>query len=251
MKANSARKSSVLVVALVLWLGLASSPAGDPIVQTGPARKPPSDKGFFTVPDSQMVWGESTNFLRADPAGTTKATELRVGIRCTNNAMVLSLKPFKVVQSASVYLNSRLGRPVWDYPVTTNDGVPTQLVTNPVDFLFLPPENDRFVIGVTDSSGQPVPKTAQGRELGQSPLGGRIFWRNWGKYGCKGCGLMPWADDELYALDPTKYFAIEKSGVYKLTLVQRLYMVDTNAYLKAITLPPVTLDVKVEDAIIR
>jgi hypothetical protein len=251
MKSNSATKSSIFVMALAFWLGGVFSRADDPPVQTGPAGQPLSGKGFFTVPESQMVWGQTTNFLRADPGGKTKATELRVGMRCTNSIMVLSLRSLKAAQSVSVYLNSRLGRPVWDYPVTTNDGVPTQMVTNWVDFLFLPPENDRFIITLTDDNGRPVPKTPQGRELGQSPLRANIFWRDWGKYGCRHCDLLPWADEELYALDPTKYFAIEKTGLYKLTVVQRLYIIDTNAFLKAISLPPVTVDVKVEDTSIK
>jgi hypothetical protein len=36
--------------------------------------------------------------------------------------------------------------------------------------------------------------------------------------------------------------------LYKLTLVQYMYIVDNNAYLKAIELPPVTIDVRVENA---
>jgi hypothetical protein len=48
-------------------------------------------------------------------------------------------------------------------------------------------------------------------------------------------------------LDPTKYFKITKQGLYKLTVTQRLYVMDTNTYLKAITLPPVSVKVRVEN----
>ena len=50
----------------------------------------------------------------------------------------------------------------------------------------------------------------------------------------------------MWELNPARYFIIEKPGLYKLTVIQRLYVADTNSYLKTITLPPVTVDVRVE-----
>ncbi len=100
---------------------------------------------------------------------------------------------------------------------------------------------------MTDANGKAVPKTAEGRDLGQKGLPAKVYWSHWERYGYHGVDLLPHEDCKLYPLDPTKYFMIEQPGFYKLTLAQRLYVVDTNTYLKTISLPPVTIDVKVED----
>jgi len=42
-------------------------------------------------------------------------------------------------------------------------------------------------------------------------------------------------------------FIVKITGLYKLTVSERLYVVDTNRCLKALALPPVTVDVKVKD----
>jgi hypothetical protein len=218
-----------------------------------PHRQIPHGKELFTVPESQMTWGETTNFMRADPGGKFMPTTLKVGIRATNSMIVLSGQPLKLVYPASVYIKSVLGRPVWTYPETNVGGVPSRNVdsSNWVSFMYLPLENDRLAVEMTDADGKPVPKTSEGAGLGQTGLPAKVYWRHWGRYGYHGVDLLPHEDHELYPLDPTKYFMIENPGLYKLTLVQRLYVVDTNTYLKAITLPPVTVDVKVADSASR
>lgn len=55
------------------------------------------------------------------------------------------------------------------------------------------------------------------------------------------------ANPRMSDLDPTRYFRIKQPGLYRLTVTQRIYIVDTNTYLKAITLPPVTVAVRVEN----
>jgi hypothetical protein len=114
---------------------------------------------------------------------------------------------------------------------------------------YLPPMDQRVNMTMTDAAGVDVPKTSEGLKLGKKPILKRsaLSFR-WDKYGCQSIVLWPKADSELYPIDPAKYFAIERPGLYKLTLVQYMYIVDNNAYLKAIELPPVTIDVRVENA---
>lgn len=163
---------------------------------------------------------------------------LRVGIRSSNGVIVLSGKPAKLVHPASVYLKSVLAPPFW---TATNSDPNDRVLT------FLPPINERFAISMTDATGLPVPKTAEGRSLGQTPsLARSVRSFRWDKYGCQCVVLLPQEDYELYPIDPTKYFMIENTGLYKLTLIQRLYLVDSNSCLKAINLPVVSIDVNVE-----
>ncbi len=134
----------------------------------------------------------------------------------------------------------------------------------------MPPVNERFVLSLTDSDGEPVPKTPEGQALNRPPsLKPNTRWTDLPRAGTTQPGTfglfpkelfkMAFSDKigagvsipneevkKMFELDPTNYFLLQKPGRYKLTVIQRLYLEDTNTYLKIISLPPVAVVVRVE-----
>jgi hypothetical protein len=218
----------------------------------------PSDEECYNQANPKMVWGSITNFVRGDPTGKPLQTELRSGINVSNGIIVISGKPLEVVRPVYLCIENCLG-PSFFIP-TYSQGVPTTRVdsTNVV-WAFLPAFNERLVLTLTDTNGAVVPKTSAGMSLGKPPsVKPYTRWFRWGNDGYKLFTLFPkgvieipfpYIGDNVRELecDPTKYFDIKMPGFYKLTVIQRLYVVDTNTYLTTITLPPVTVDVRVEN----
>jgi hypothetical protein len=203
-------------------------------------------KESYTVPDSQMVWGATTNLQVRAPFDTVPVS-FKAGIRSSNGIIVLSGSPPKLLAPVSVYLENVYGRPFWTTPATTNNGVITHETgkSEYVGFIFLPSENERLAIEMRNADGIAVPKTRAGVKLAFPKLGGHK-WGHWDKDGRQGLALLSHQDVELYPFDPATYFAIEKPGVYKLRLVQHLYIIGDNRLLEPISLPPVTVELKVE-----
>jgi hypothetical protein len=202
-------------------------------------RENPHSKEFYTVPDSQMVWGEPTNLQLKNPFDIVSAM-LKAGIRSSNQEITLAGEPLKPVGRTLVYLKNVYGRPVWTIPHGTM--TPSEYLS----CIFLPPVNERMGVTMVDTKGVPVRKTTNGLNLTPPALEGKK-WNHWERDQRECISLLSHEDAEVYPLDPTKYFALEKPGLYKLTLIQHIYIIDTNNLLKAVDLPPVTIDVKVED----
>jgi hypothetical protein len=138
------------------------------------------------------------------------------------------------------------------------------LFTDATDlWIGIPPFNESVIVSMTDSNGVPVPKTPKGSALGQpltlKPETTLFRWggnnRNpWVKVysnaPCQvmtiGTGLEKELGPRYLLLDPAQYFSIEHPGLYKLTVTLRLYVVETNNFLKPITVPPVAVDLRIE-----
>jgi len=189
-----------------------------------------------TLDNPKMIWGETTNFLTGENHFTgivrdgqplkPVLTAIRGGIWVSNGLIILSGRPLKVLHMS--------------YKGFEN------VSTNTID-AFLPTFNERFAVTMFDTNGILVPKSRAGLSLGQSPsLKFNTAWHHWKRYSYMSAHLWP-KSILMYELDPTKYFVIKKPGLYKLTVIQNLYVVNTNGYLERITLPPVTTDVMVED----
>jgi hypothetical protein len=104
-------------------------------------------------------------------------------------------------------------------------------------------------ISMFTTNGDLVPKTEEGLNVGQFPtLDKRAINFQWDKYNCQCAVLSPDWDVELFHLDPIKYFDIKAPGRYKLQVSPRIYIIDTNANLKPIELPAITVDVQVNAA---
>jgi len=177
----------------------------------------------------KMLWGELTNLITGNTriSGTFSTLpplkfSFRSGINVNNGLIIVSLKTKRVVNPAYRAIEN----------FTTN------LIT-----AYLPEYNERFAVTLIDVNGVAVQKTKEGLSIGESPS----LKPNTQQFQAKH-NLPLWPKSIfMQELDPVKYFVIEKPGLYKLTLTQRLYVVKTNTFLETITLPPVTVDVRVEN----
>jgi hypothetical protein len=224
-----------------------------------PTNQIPSDEVRYNEANLKMIWGDTTNFLRGQFNGGPLQTVMRSGIDVNNGIIVLSGQPLGVVHPARLCIEDCLG-PLF-YTPTNDQGIPITPV-DPTNVIWglLPPFNERFNMAMTNLDGVPVPKTPEGRRFGRpESLKPNTEWYPQYMNVYKKLDLIPKqvlpmsfsenskATAGMNDLDPTKYFKITKQGLYKLTVTQRLYVMDTNTYLKAITLPPVSVNVRVEN----
>ena len=211
-----------------------------------------------------VIWGSETNFLRgAMVTGEPLATSVRVGIRVSGGEIVLSGQPLKLDHQACIGLEDLNTNA---YPQPEDSVVPAYDVI----WMDLPPAKERLQLSMTDSSGADVPKTPEGLSLGQPfSLKPKAGWMELPREGSgrrgimalmPGPGFIPcWVDDwpkstfptqeeleRAKELDPSRYFIITNMGLYKLTATLSIYVEDTNTCLKPVTLPPVTVNVRVE-----
>jgi hypothetical protein len=226
------------------------------------------DQQRYTISNTKMIWGEATNFISGDLSGGSLLTSLRSGIDVSNGIITLSGKPLRPLHPTRLFIENHSGPPWWTFPTTYDQGIPNTHVpsTNWV-FAFMPPVSERCEIAMTDKNGRPVPKTPAGLALGQPPtLKPNTKWFRFARNNHTRFGLTPKQVDEVElsdpagrgalltpenvakarGLDPTAYFVLEEPGLYRLTIAQRLYVADTNSCVKAITLPPVAVNVSVQ-----
>lgn len=232
MRPYSILKRVGFVVAFALWLGLCSANAADSPIRVL------AKKAQFNVPESQMTWGLTTNFTRGDiSAEAAFPAAIKAGIRSPNHAIVLSGNLLRPAPPVSVYLES----------VSGSGGVATNFDPTNRIWTFVPPTNERMAVSMFTANGDPVPKSTQGLSLGKPPTLDRSAVNfKWDKYGCQCAVLLPDRDCEIYSLDPAAFFDVTAIGRYKLVLVPRIYIIDTNANLKPVELPAVTINVVIE-----
>ena len=226
----------------------------------------PNDEELYNKANPKMIWGEPTNFFRADFAGRGPLlTSLRSALDVSNGAILLSGHPLRPRHPVHILIENFIGSSSCESPTKFNQGVPTfsEDPTNVVN-AFMPVFNDRLALNMTDSRGAPVLRTHEGMLLNQTPdFKQNTPWREFKKRGFgifpkqlsampisdkagSAASILPGAAAAMWELDPTKYFLLNKPGLYTLTLVQRVYVIDTNEFLKVITLPPVAVPVSVE-----
>ena len=226
----------------------------------------PSNESEFNNTNPTIIWGGTTNFLRGSHfGGKPLSTSLRSVINASNGVIILSGRPLRVVQPACLYVENIRGQLC--YTSTTNLYMP---MTNVV-FAYMPPINERLVLSMTDTNGAPVPKTPEGLLLGQPlSLKPKTRWDDLPRVGTGQIGAfsifpkqlfqVPFSDKNRtgvsltdqevkrdFELDPTRYFIVVKSGLYKLAVVQCFYVEDTNAYLSPITLPALNVNVRIDN----
>jgi len=231
----------------------------------------PSNEVEYSNANPKMIWGEVTNFFRGDRfGGVPLPTALRSAINVKNGVIVLSGDPLKVVNSVELYIENIAG-PLYESPTAYVQGVPT-FEASPTNVVIacMPPLDERLALTLTDTNGLPVTKTSEGRALNRpSSLKGKTRWSDLPRAGTGRRGMfsifprqlfqMAFSDkigagvrlsgqelERAWDFDPTRYFEIEKPGLYKLTIVQRINIEDTNSYLKTISLPQLTVNVRVE-----
>lgn len=194
--------------------------------------------------NSKMIFGDTTNVLMGNlrvPGGTiTHWLDLVpavfravIDVPNTNGVVILSL-------SNKIPYPALRGYELISSPIIVN--------SNSFVEAYLPRLGEEFVLTMTDTNGVTVPKTTEGKTIGKpdSLKPGTNFTEARRKH-YFGSPMWPGLEGiPLQWLDPAKYFVLEKPGLYKMTFVQRLYIVDSNLCLKSISLPPVKVDVRVE-----
>jgi len=211
-----------------------------------------SDQTRYTITNPKMIWGEVTNFLRGDLSGNCLPTSLRSGIDVSGGVIVLSGKPLRPQHPARLFLQNYSGPAFWTFPTKYDQGVAISSIptTNWV-FAYMPPASHSLAMSMTDSNDTPVSKTPLGSSTGQQPaLRPKTVWYRFEKNNHGRFGLLPKEVQEiteLSPLDPARYFALEVPGLYKLTLALRIFVMDTNSYVRTVTLPQVDVDVLVEN----
>jgi|SRR5882724_4485574 len=187
------------------------------------------------IDDSMMAWSASTNFMvgnlhsQASPSRLSPIeVTMRCGINVSNRTIVYSLKSQAMLHPAYRAIEN----------ISTNE-----------PWCFQPLPNERFAIELEDSNGNLVKKTKLGQLLG-SPVSLRPdtlythAYSHGNRY--KNFDGLP-KMVSMKEFDISKIFVLERPGLYKLTMSQRLYVVSTNFYLKTIYLPPATVAVRVEN----
>ena len=240
---SSITSSAVIVLAMSAEIGSFISRAED-------TNGAPNDATNFMRANPKMAWGEKTNVVVGDTGFsggigntlTPLTVELWAGIDARDGVIVLSGQPSKVVRPTDLHLFTGATQ-VW---------------------IGIPPFNESVTASMTDSNGAPVPKTVKGLALGQPlTLKPETTWTRWGGNNRNpwakvyniasrqvltiGTGLEKLTSSGYLVLDPGQYFSIQNPGIYKLTVTLRLYVVETNMFLKPITLPPVSVDVRVQE----
>lgn len=241
MKSTSLTVATLLTVAAFTILGDISGEARDITNIIG------SLEDQLEAAYPKMVFGGTTNFVRGDVndhivahALKPLATSIRAEIGAKDGIIHLSGQPLKVVKPAHLYVVRASRSPHWIW-------------------VGVPPFKQSVNLSMTNAGGLPVERTTEGADLGQPlTLQTGTAWIKWG-----GNNRNPWfvvphelikfasgleknASGNYFVVDPTRYFSIKAPGVYKMTVTLRLYVVGTNTYLRPITLPPVTVPVRVE-----
>lgn len=234
-------KSIPTTRSFVTWLVVCAG-LSNAIANNGNTNYESSAEAKFRRAKPRMIWGQTTNFIGGEPGNNLMplSLSLRAGVDAREGVVVLSGQPLKTLNYATLNV----------------------FTDSPQVWVGVPPFHESVILSMTGSNGVAVPKTAKGASLGQPlTLKPATTWFRWA-----GNRRNPWfkvystegsiemiilADQEKYAthgffvVDPTEYFSIKNPGLYQLTVTLRLYVVDTNAYLKPITLPPVTVPMHV------
>ena len=115
-----------------------------------------------------------------------------------------------------------------------------------MDFLWIPPETERYRVSLLDEQGKPVERTAKGQSVGQAIKKHPILKKRLdGEY--KPLWFAPSEPAHfLQSLKPSDFFVISKPGKYKFEWEMRLLYHNSATNLQIIVLPSVTLDIVVD-----
>jgi hypothetical protein len=259
MKQASSVKSPATATAVLALACLAATPPA-------PTSPFPSYEVRYSESNPKIIWGQTTNLIRGGyglytpPSGSTPVvpihTSLRSAIDVPGGMIKLAGQPLKALHPARLYIESVSG-PLFLSRAEHEHGEPA---TNWVRG-FEPPVGERLAMTMIDAAGNPVPRTGEGRALGK-PLSVKPHTpgQPWRRVGLRGLLLPPrdlvpanFTDDPRGApgmdeLNPARYFKMRRPGIYWLTVVQRLYVTDTNMCLMPVCVPPVTVEVRVAAA---
>jgi len=115
-----------------------------------------------------------------------------------------------------------------------------------MDFFWIPPEAERYRVSLQDDHGRPVQRTAKGQSVGQPIRKHPILNKRMdGEYEpfWFGPSDQPYFFQSFKASD---FFVISQPGKYKLEWEMRLLYHNSATNIQTIVLPPVTVDIVVD-----
>jgi len=261
LKKQSSSEPKMYLRTLILILSEVIACHGSPLTNSFP-----NDEAAYNMSRPRMIWGQATNFETGNSAGQLFHTTLRSGLDSANGEMLFSIGGNLCLNSTRLCLENCFA-PSSPIQGTNLGGVMTFTVplTNWTD-VYLPPVGERLVLSMTDTNNVPVQKTSRGVSMdAPSNLKSMTSVFSYERGDHQRLAILPGGivdipffdrprstdfvshhdDIETLDLNPGKYFILNQPGLFKLTVTQRLYIVDTNLYLEAVTLPPVSINVQV------
>jgi hypothetical protein len=117
-----------------------------------------------------------------------------------------------------------------------------------MDFFWIPPEAERYRVSLLDDQGRPVEKTAKGQSVGRPIRKHPVLKRRGGDYEpfWFGPSSQPYF---LQSFKPSDFFVISQPGKYKFEWEMRLLFHNSATNIQTIVLPPVTLDIVVDQPV--
>jgi len=114
-----------------------------------------------------------------------------------------------------------------------------------MDLFWIPPEAERYRVSLFDDRGRPVQRTGQGQSVGQPIKKNPILKRNGGEY--QPFWFEPSSRFHAFqSFKPSDFFVVSKPGKYKFEWEMRLLYHDSATNFQTIVLPPVTLDLVID-----
>ena len=112
-------------------------------------------------------------------------------------------------------------------------------------FFWIPPESERYRVSLLDDQGRPVQRTAKGQSVGQPIRKNPVLKRKGGEY--EPFWFEPSSRSYSFqSFKPSDFFLVSKPGKYKFEWEMRLLYHNSATNFQTIVLPPVTLDIVVD-----
>jgi hypothetical protein len=179
-------------------------------------------------------------FLTAGYAGVTRAAP---PVEPDVNATTLWGRETNKLQ-AGLYYEGSLGRSSFGPETKFVPGI-RSLSGKEMDFLWIPPETERYRVSLLDERGRPVQRTAKGQSVGRPIRKHPVLKRRGGEY--KPLWFAPSSPPYFFqTFKPSDFFVISQPGKYKFEWEMKLLYHNSATNFQTIVLPPVTLDIVVD-----
>ncbi len=206
----------------------------------------PTDEVAYNAANPKMIWSEPTNIFQECNSRINITVSVRGGIDASNGIIVLSEKPLKCADDVRLCIEN-YSESNWF-------------------FAYMPPIYQCLELGLADSSGAPVAATPAGALFGQKqdvkPGTPKYLYSKFhltpfaiSPKGVRQLALSDSISDphsrsfdqiqSLWRLDPSVYFDLNKTGEFKLTVIEKVYIFDSNSALRMVVLPPIAIPVGV------
>ena len=177
---------------------------------SGKAQSVKSEQG-----DLNVVWGHSTNSLRA-------------GLECEQGIIRIGLRDRKQITPAALTV--------------------ANVSSNIVRFYWPRQKDNRYAVSLKDGSGNPVPRTVKGDAYANiSDPDKALTAKDWQRSDFTVVPMWPFVEYPWERFNVGEYFKLDNIGTYTLAISVRVYTREANGTLTSVVLPAVSLPVHVEE----